>query len=328
MVKQRLAIAAGACIALALAATTLFTPAAHAQLGCGEAPNVPAADVGAFRRGSQKATAGSGNFIGVCGPSSQVLNGTPTKYKYVVGISFKGQFGDSICTGTLLTPRLVLTAAHCGCGNNYKVTQEAEMKNEGFIPVVGRPILLDPNACSMPGMISPGYDLALLKLVKDAEVDEDYRPPFKLAFAMRSLTDPGMNLTVMGYGLTETGARGRRMEAEVPVFTSDCSAFRAMAAGCTPFLEMILSASAGGAGARPVDTCNGDSGGPIFAMQKIGDKFAPILIAVTSRPAPLRQTDLENHCGGGSTNVVIGRTDVLFWLFQNGVTWAFEDPHE
>ena len=257
-----------------------------------------------------------------------------------MGISYRTPEGvNSVCTGTLLSKRLVLTAAHCGCGSDYRITQQPEINQGPFIAVVGRPILFDPLKCQRRE-ISPGYDLALLKLAQDAEVtledqrDEngrplEYIPPFKLAYSVREVTRAGAKLTVMGYGLTETGGRGRRMEAEVPVFTPDCSKAREMAAGCAPFLEMILSSSARTGGTPPTDTCNGDSGGPVFAMRKdIDGKVVPILFAVTSRPAPLPHTDLVNHCGGGSINVVFGRKDVLFWLFQNGLSTAFADPLE
>lgn len=338
--EQRFAIIAAASVALAFAAIVATAPRATAALACPGIP--PVGEEGAFRRGTDQVISSKNVPIGVCGFAAQIINGTPSSYKHVVGIRYTTPQGASICTGTLLNRRLVLTAAHCGCGWDYSVTQQPRINEQPALAVLGRPILFDPLACERG--ILPGYDLALLKLARDADVDPDaeegppplpnqpdkkkeYAPPFKLAYALSEVTRVGDKLTVMGYGLTETGTRGRRMEAEVPVYTPDCSKAQHIAAGCAPFLEMILSSSARTDGTPPTDTCNGDSGGPVFAMRKDrGGKSVPILFAVTSRPAPLPHTDLANHCGGGSINVVIGRKDVLFWLFQNGVASAFADP--
>jgi hypothetical protein len=320
---NRFTIAACASAALALASAAIFAHPACAQPGAGAI--TPSSNAGAFRRGSNTVISGNEDTIGVPSdpnnPSSEIFLGTETLYKYVVGISFTGVRGAATCTGTLLGKRLVLTAAHCGCGTGYSITQQVDMRDGPRIPVQGRPILFDPSMCRRPG-ITPGYDLALLRLERDADVDPSYSPPFKLAFSMRELTTPGTKLTVMGYGLTETGARGRRMEAQVPVYTPDCGKLYFMAAGCAPFLEMMLSSLNRGAGAKLTDSCSGDSGGPVFVMRQIDGSLVPILVAVTSRPAPLPHLDLENHCGGGSINIVVGRTDVLFWLFLNGVPSA------
>jgi secreted trypsin-like serine protease len=119
----------------------------------------------------------------------------------------------------------------------------------------------------------------------------------------------------MGYGLTERITSGVRMQASVPVFTSNCARRQYADAGCAPFLEMILSSN-GWLGRPHSDTCSGDSGGPVFS----GDTNSiPKLIGVTSRPAPMPQIDREHQCGGGGIYTVLGRTDVRTWLVENGV---------
>src|SRR5262245_6050678 len=49
---------------------------------------------------------------------------TAPEYRYIVGISYLKNGRQALCTGTLIDNQLVLTAAHCGCGTDYAVTQE------------------------------------------------------------------------------------------------------------------------------------------------------------------------------------------------------------
>jgi hypothetical protein len=218
-----------------------------------------------------------------------------------------------------MSKRLVLTAGHCGCGKNYRITQNLDMKGAKFIPAEGSPVLLDPQACQLLPAVRPGYDLALLHLGEDAEVANTYQAFPKLAFDLIDHTRRGAGLVVVGYGLTEILSKGTRMEASVPVFTTDCAQRQYVAAGCAPFFEMILAAN--GTGGRRTDTCSGDSGGPVFAMVPMpGLQPEPSLVAVTSRPAPLQQLDTQNHCGGGGIYTVVGRRDVRNWLAHNGAS--------
>src|SRR5260370_14392667 len=202
-------------------------------------------------------------------------------YTYVVGISFIKDGREGTCTGILLSKRLILTAAHCGCGASYSVTQDLKMNGGKFIHVAGPPILFDSLVCQR-SEIRPGYDLALLRLDRDAErIERNYQPVPPLAFSLANLTRTGRELIVVGYGLTETRASGVRMQASVPVFTPDCAQRQYVVAGCMPFLEMILSASVRTTGPRTVDTCSGDSGGPVFAMMPVEGSVVPVLVAVT-----------------------------------------------
>ena len=288
---------------------------------------IPFGEEGAMLRGSKEFISSRTTPIGkkttISDAVPHIFNGSEApQYQYVVGISFLKNGREGTCTGTLLGKRLVLTAAHCGCGTSYSVTQELRMASGKFRRVIDPPILFDSLICQRSA-IRPGYDLALLRLAEDADVADDYDAVPPLAFSLGKLTRTGTDLIVVGYGLTESRTSGVRMQASVPVFTADCAQRQYVAAGCAPFLEMILSASARTSGSRTADTCSGDSGGPVFAMRSIQGGVAPVLVGVTSRPAPFPHIDAEDHCGGGGFYTVVGRTDVITWLQNNG---AMEKP--
>jgi len=298
---------------------------AHNTMAQQGSPGAPERDnAGATLRGSKVPISLSFGLIGQKNiePTPFVFGGkVAPQYKYVVGITFNDGAREAICTGTLMSKRLVLTAGHCGCGNNYRITQNLDMKGAKFIPAEGRPLLFDPRACQLSA-VRPGYDLALLQLREDADVDDAYQAFSQLAFSLIERTRRGTSLVAVGYGLTDNLTIGTRMEASVPVFTPDCAQRQYVAAGCAPFFEMILAATNGIGGRRP-DTCSGDSGGPVFAMVPVpGLQPVPSLVAVTSRRAPLPQVDTQNHCGGGGIYTVAGRRDVVDWLAQNGAAGA------
>ena len=125
-------------------------------------------------------------------------------------------------------------------------------------------------------------------------------------------------LKAVGYGFTEKDVIGQRNSAEIPILSPDCRSGRIP--GCTPFAEMVLADTS-----RKVnrsDTCRGDSGGPVFLVEKSGYT----LIGVTSRQL---NNDFDNplgHCGGGGIYVVLGRNSVHDWLEANGVTKAVMVP--
>jgi len=305
------------CLVLTIALGAVLSHAAVAQ----ETP-FP----GAIRRGGKEPISSKsfpiGKTSGMSEPQTAIFLGDEApQYRYVVGISFIKHGREGTCTGVLLSKQLVLTAAHCGCGTSYSVTQDLRMNGAKFIRVAAPPILFDPLVCQR-STIRPGYDLALLRLTDKAEVDDKYRPILPLAFSLANLTRTGTDLIVIGYGLTERRTSGVRMQALVPVFTADCAQRQYLIAGCAPLLEMILSASARTIGPRTADTCRGDSGGPVFAIKQVQDAVVPVLVGVTSRPAPIPHVDAEDHCGGGGIYVVVGRTDVVTWLKNNGVEAA------
>jgi V8-like Glu-specific endopeptidase len=285
-------------------------------------------DAGALqRKGRAPIEFGANNIIGGANAksSAKAVGNTieAPQYNYVVGISYRSNGRDAICTGTLLSDDLVLTAGHCACGDrgSYRVTQELNMSSGNFITVAEDPVLMDPRTCLRQAII-PGYDLALLKLANKAVVDSRFRPNFRLASELDNQVKYGRRLTVVGYGLTEKKSWGVRLEAKVQVYSAKCLQLSLIYGGCAPFLEMVLADTWAPVGKRS-DTCGGDSGGPVFSIEETSKELN--LVAATSRAAPLTQPDGDAHCGGGGIYTVLGRLDVRAWLVLHGLKYLDPD---
>jgi hypothetical protein len=151
------------------------------------------------------------------------------------------------CTGTLVAPNVVVTAAHClpDCAQQIFIGEDVERPRDGRVIAVRA-------AVAHPGYRPPDPtdDIAVLIL---AEPVDDVAP--------RAIADPGAvdaaeTVRLVGYGNTDVQSRGgygRRRMVDVPVAGADprlgADLTREFVAG-VPFLDR--------------DSCNGDSGGPAY----------------------------------------------------------------
>lgn len=213
--------------------------------------------------------------IGAAGPARAVVGGLEAggalARSAVMVLSSRG----GVCSGVVVAPDVVLTAAHCATNaSEYRVHYR-----EG-----GEPVLIAPTA----GAVHPGYDrgalkgrrrsvdLALLRLPEPL--------PTRFAPATLSETAPakGAGLTLGGYGVLRPGdarSTGTFREAKLAVVEPF---------GRATILVWASDPTHGGAGA-----CEGDSGGPIAE----GDAVA----AITTWAAGARQ-----GCGDMSQGVLVG----------------------
>ncbi|MES2744662.1 MAG: trypsin-like serine protease [Bdellovibrionota bacterium] len=180
------------------------------------------------------------------------------------------QNGKTVCSGVLIAPRLVVSAAHCYylLNKNKPVTigfglSEKKVKQvlvEAFVPNAA----YDAAAGTQGSTVIPVNDISVLALAEDAPAG--YEP-------VRMLTesddvDVGETVTLAGFGKTDIKSgwfgtlSGVLYEVDTRVVTL-----------APQSKEVWLEADAG------KGACNGDSGGPAFV--RVGGELR--LLGVTSR---------------------------------------------
>jgi len=196
------------------------------------------------------------------GPSQVgIYNGTVAaadEFPEVVGL---GVFGLTVCTGVLITPRLVLTAAHCSV--DLPTELAVELGNAFFGPTpydsvaVGIDDLwLHPDYVRLNTDGSGDYtlgeaDVGLILLSDDAPVDPEW---FRVApFAEEAVL--GEEVVSVGWGLAEDGTSHTKRSA---VLTLD-------------ELDEWHLVSAASTNDNRASICSGDSGGPKYGLSDRGE---------------------------------------------------------
>jgi hypothetical protein len=202
--------------------------------------------------------------------------------------------GDQACTGTLIAPNLVLTAGHCIAGD----PPDSVLVGGGALsqPQEGEVISV-MRAYEYPNSWQT-VDAGVLVLAKEAAV-----APRPIATGWpRFEIKNGAQVQLVGYGTTDrNGSRptDSLMEAATTIVDFNCSMMPGCNTGARPDGEL----AAGGMG---IDTCPGDSGGPVYLMTDYG----AFVTGITSRAYDNAQV----ACSDGG---IYGRPDkIIDWIEQ------------
>lgn len=162
---------------------------------------------------------------------------------------------NKLCSGTFITTRHVVTAAHCMPNRG----QDVSVVSEGFTQATKK-FWIHPSY--QVGELS-AYDVAILELDQDA-------PVVPVPLVASEDVKRGDKLISYGYGLDEFGeaAPGRVEKGESPLKATYLNTFSVDE-------EYVRTISDGGG-----DTCGGDSGGPLLLEPDNSDEFG--LVAVVS----------------------------------------------
>ena len=222
-----------------------------------------------------------------------IIGGDPVEgleWPDAAGGSFGGKF-DVGCTGTLIAPDLVLTAGHCADGiTGVRLEAPDYVRDTGEWIKVKRTIEYPRSQSS--------FDIAVLILAEESNVEP--RPIATGCIVDDYLVD-GAEVVIAGYGaLDKWGNRytTEMYQAKTVITDADCTE---TSRGCQRSVSPRGELGAGGDG---IDTCYGDSGGPLY----LPTPFGTFLAGVTSRS----YSDVDYPCGQGGIYV---RADaVVDWV--------------
>ena len=187
-----------------------------------------------------------------------------------------------MCSGTLIAPDVVLTAGHCIETHPVEV-----IVGSVELAKPGGEVIKVKSATAYPSW-QQAYDVGVLVLERPASVK-----PRAIASAcsVKEHLKSGSDVRVVGFGLTTpsgTGDNTALHQAMLPVHDATCTEDP----GCQPAVAPGGEFTAGGMG---VDSCFGDSGGPLYLSTASGEA----LIGVVSRG----EYAGGEPCGGGGIYV-------------------------
>ena len=232
--------------------------------------------------------------------AAPVIGGTDVpsgEWRDVAAVLFGGQQG---CTGVLIAPTVVLTASHC-------LDQDLDAV------LIGTNSLARPSAGERIAVVQqldgPGaYDVALLVLERASTM-----PVRKLATGwVQSQIVDGAVVAFVGYGAIDRDANtyvDELREAQSTITDAACTT----SAGCDPDNRPAGEIGAGGAG---IDTCPGDSGGPMYLVTAHGD----FLAGITSRG----YDDNQFECSEGGIYTRPDKAALVAWV-EEAAGVALED---
>ncbi|XP_055847605.1 serine protease easter-like [Episyrphus balteatus] len=270
---------------------------------------------------------------GQCGNvrSSRIYGGNITKFDefpWMALIEYDkgGNAYGHHCGGSLISNRYVLTAAHCisQLPQNWKLHRvrlgewDTSTNPDCEVDTRGIEECADPHVDVTIEKVIPHekyltsssrtHDIGLIRLSRNVDYTDFIRPIcLPLKDILKQSTFNGIKMDVSGWGRTEQGTPSNvKLKAEVPVVPLDqCRVFYSRSSYNLEGSQMCAG------GQQGIDTCSGDSGGPLIGLDSSNKQRVYYFIAgvVSFGPTPCGLKDWP----GVYTRV----SEYVDWIKQN-----------
>ncbi len=190
----------------------------------------------------------------------------------VVGLHWRSGsrvYTDPFCTGTLIDTDVVLTAAHCLDIASDRSSSYTEMSTSNLVIYVGDDPSVDltSHAYTVSDLqIYSSYnrrsivdDMGLVRLSTPITEAVDPVPPLPASLELTN-ADAGIDLNFAGFGYTETGSYGNKMQVTLPLEGLGCVVSPYCSTTAHADTQISYAQDTGG-------PCSGDSGGPAFVTR-------------------------------------------------------------